>query len=71
MANKDLFGTMVKKLREHPDRFERIFAAQYLARYTRERSEKYLHEALTDPDPEVVSCVRNLLSEIHQNQKKP
>ncbi|MFW9853957.1 MAG: HEAT repeat domain-containing protein [Candidatus Thorarchaeota archaeon] len=71
MVNKDLFRTMVKKLLEHPDRFERIFAAQYLARYTRERSEKFLYEALADPDPEVVACVQHLLGKIQQGRKEP
>lgn len=71
MVNKDLLGTMVKKLREHPDRFERIFAAQYLVRYSREGSEKFLHEALADPNPEVVACVRKLLGKIQQNRKPP
>ena len=57
----DLFGSMVKKLQHDPDKYERMFAVQYLAKYNFIESKKFLEDALNDPDPEVVLCVRKHL----------
>ena len=55
---------MIEKLQQDPDKFERMFAAQYLARYNLSRYKGLLHEAvLEDTDPEVVHCVRKLIED--------
>jgi HEAT repeat protein len=48
---------MIYKLLKDPDKFERMFAAQYLAKYNFKESEEFLRKALEDPDPEVVQSV--------------
>ncbi|UCE14021.1 MAG: HEAT repeat domain-containing protein [Candidatus Heimdallarchaeota archaeon] len=57
----ETFNLMIKKLQHDPDKFERMFAAQYLARYNFSEIKDYLIKALEDPDPEVVLLVRKLL----------
>ena len=53
---------MIEKLQKDPGKFERMFAAQYLAKYDYSKSKKHLQRAaLEDADPEVVHCIRNLL----------
>ncbi len=51
---------MVQKLRNDPDKFERMFAAQYLFKYNYSESKSILKDALTDNDPEVVLCITRL-----------
>jgi len=45
---------MIAKLQQDPDKFERMFAAQYLAKYSYLKSKEVLCIALNDEDPEVV-----------------
>lgn len=52
---------IIKKLQHDPDKFERMFAAQYLARYNFSEIKDLLKQALNDPDPEVVRLVSKLL----------
>ena len=55
---------MIDKLQKDPDKFERMFAAQYLARYNFSISKKHLSKVvLEDTDPDVVLCVRKLLDD--------
>ncbi|MFW9906271.1 MAG: HEAT repeat domain-containing protein [Candidatus Thorarchaeota archaeon] len=55
---------MIKKLYTDPDKFERMFAAQYLAKYNLSKSKEHLMKAvLEDPNPEVVHCIRTLLKD--------
>ncbi len=63
LANNTLntLKQMIEKLQKDPDKFERMFAAQYLAKYNFSESKEFLQRALNDPDPEVVYCVRKLL----------
>ncbi|MFX0209685.1 MAG: hypothetical protein ACFFDT_27135 [Candidatus Hodarchaeota archaeon] len=63
-TKKENIELMVEKLQKHPDRFERMFAAQYLAKYNFSRSKKHLQRAvLEDVDPEVVRCIRKILED--------
>lgn len=52
---------MVKKVLNDPDKFERMFAARYLAKYDFNNSKSVLLEALTDKDEDVVECISKLL----------
>ena len=55
---------MIEKLQQDPDKFERMFAAQYLSKYNFSKSKEYLQRViLEDTDPEVVHCVRKLLKD--------
>lgn len=55
---------MIEKLQKDPDKFERMFAAQYLARYNFLISKEHLREVISeDTDPDVVLCVRKLLDD--------
>lgn len=55
---------MIKKLYTDPDKFERMFAAQYLAKYNLSKGKEHLLKVvLEDPNPEVVHCIRTLLKE--------
>ena len=55
---------MIEKLQKDPDKFERMFAAQYLARYNFSISKERLSKViLEDTDPDVVLCVRKLLDD--------
>lgn len=55
---------MIEKLQQDPDKFERMFAAQYLSKYNFSKSKEYLQRViLEDADPEVVHCVRKLLKD--------
>ncbi|MFX0085028.1 MAG: hypothetical protein ACFFAU_05080 [Candidatus Hodarchaeota archaeon] len=59
----DYFNQMIAKLKHDPDKFERMFAAQYLAKYSYLKSKKALCTALYDEDPEVAECVRKLIED--------
>lgn len=62
--NQENVKFMIKKLLKDPDKFERMFAAQYLAKYNLVKSKEYLEKAvLKESDPEVVNCIRKLLKE--------
>ena len=62
--NQENVKTMIKKLQKDPDKFERMFAAQYLAKYYFSKCKRKLMKAvLVDPDPEVVHCIRKLLKD--------
>ncbi|MFX0124054.1 MAG: hypothetical protein ACFFAE_10490 [Candidatus Hodarchaeota archaeon] len=62
--NQKNIELLLEKLRKDPDKFERMFAAQYLARYYFLQCKKHLENAvLEDPDPEVIHCIRNLLED--------
>ncbi len=55
---------MIEKLQKDPDKFERMFAAQYLAKYNYLKSKKHLQRAIIeDTDPEVVHYIRRLLED--------
>lgn len=55
---------MIKKLYTDPDKFERMFAAQYLAKYNLSKGKEHLLKAvLEDPNPEVAHCIRTLLKD--------
>ncbi|MHA2345820.1 MAG: HEAT repeat domain-containing protein [Candidatus Hodarchaeales archaeon] len=60
---QDLREKMIKKLLNDPDKFERMFAARYLAKYDFIRSKSALLKALTDKDEEVVTFISKLLEE--------
>jgi len=67
--NQEIVETMIKKLQKDPDKFERMFAAQYLAKYNLSGYKEDLMKAiLEDPDPEVVHCIRKLLE--HNDYEK-
>ena len=51
---------MIYKLLNDPDKFERMFAAQYLFKYNFHESKSILKNALNDKDPEVVICITRL-----------
>ncbi|UCG00403.1 MAG: HEAT repeat domain-containing protein [Candidatus Heimdallarchaeota archaeon] len=62
--NRKNVEILIKKLHEDPDKFERMFAAQYLAKYNLSRCEVNLKKAvLEDPDPDVVQSIRKLLKD--------
>jgi hypothetical protein len=65
----DVFDQMILKLREDPDKYERMFAAQYLAKSSSVKIEKILLEALNDDDPELVESIKKILK-IDQSRKK-
>ena len=55
---------ILKKLRKDPDKYERMFAAQYIAKYYFSMCKKHLENAvLEDSDPDVVLCIRKLLED--------
>jgi hypothetical protein len=57
-ANQKTIEMMIKKLQEDPDKFERMFAAQYLVKYNLSTCKKHLEKAaLDESDPEVVCCI--------------
>ena len=60
---EDNFNQMITKLQQNPDKFERMFAAQYLAKYSYLKSKEYLCIALNDEDQEVVECIRKIIEE--------
>ncbi|MHA2227270.1 MAG: hypothetical protein ACXAC8_18790 [Candidatus Hodarchaeales archaeon] len=63
-ANPDVKEQMIEKLHQDPDKFERMFAAQYLARYFFSESREHLYNAFTkEKDPDVVQSIRKLLDE--------
>jgi hypothetical protein len=50
---------MIEKIQRDDDKFERMFAVQYLVKYQFEESVAFLKNAMErDPDPEVVKCIR-------------
>lgn len=51
---------MVHKLFNDEDKFERMFAAQYLAKYMA-HPQDLLKKALNDNDPEVRTCIQSLI----------
>jgi hypothetical protein len=62
--NQQNVELMIKKLYTDPDKFERMFAAQYLAKYSLPNYKEHLMKAvLEDPNPEVVHCIRTLLKD--------
>ena len=67
--NQENIETMIKKLQKDPDKFERMFAAQYLAKYNLSEYKEYLMKAIfEDPNPEVIHCIRKLLK--HNDYEK-
>ncbi len=60
---------MILKLKRDSDKYERMFAAQYLARYSSLKTRKILLEALNDKDPEIVKYIKIFLK-IDQSKKK-
>lgn len=60
---------MTHKLKQDPDKYERMFAAQYLARYSSTKTKKILLEAINDKDPEIVTFIKIFLK-INQSKKK-
>ncbi|MFX0170383.1 MAG: HEAT repeat domain-containing protein [Candidatus Hodarchaeota archaeon] len=65
-----LLTTMIKKLQHDKDKYERMFAAQYLAKYQFKESKKFLEKALEDPDPEVAECVQQHLEKAGKQADK-
>ena len=67
--NQENAKLMLEKLRKDPDKFERMFAAQYLTKYNFSKYEEYLEKAvLYESDPEVVHCIDRLLKENRNNK---
>ncbi|MFX0185889.1 MAG: HEAT repeat domain-containing protein [Candidatus Hodarchaeota archaeon] len=66
----DILTTMIEKLQYNKDKFERMFAAQYLAKYNFEESKEFLEKALEDPDPEVAQCVKRYLEKAETQADK-
>jgi hypothetical protein len=63
-VKKEKIKLILEKLQQDPDKFERMFAAQYLARYNLSKYEGLLQKViLEDTDPEVVQCVRKLIED--------
>ncbi len=63
-ANKEkIREKMVDKLLNDPDKYERMFAAQYLYKYDYSASKSVLISVLKDEDREVVNCITRLLKE--------
>ncbi|MFX1282342.1 MAG: hypothetical protein ACFFB5_01755 [Promethearchaeota archaeon] len=63
-TKKENVELMIEKLQKDPDKFERMFAAQYLAKYNFLISKNHLKRAvLEDTDPEVVHCIRKILED--------
>ncbi len=61
-ANKEkIMEKMFHKLLNDPDKYERMFAAQYLAKYDFSASKSVLISVLNDEDREVVNCITCLL----------
>ncbi len=52
---------MIEKLQNDPDKFERMFAAKFIAKYNFEESKESLEKALNDEDPDVVTLIKDLL----------
>ncbi|MHA1967342.1 MAG: HEAT repeat domain-containing protein [Candidatus Hodarchaeales archaeon] len=65
----DILDQMILKLREDPDEYERMFAAQYLAKYSSSKTKKILLEALANDDPETIESIKKILK-IDQSRKK-
>lgn len=66
----DILATMIEKLQYNKDKFERMFAAQYLTKYNFEESKEFLEKALEDPDPEVAQCVQRHLEKAEKLANK-
>ncbi|MHA1973273.1 MAG: HEAT repeat domain-containing protein [Candidatus Hodarchaeales archaeon] len=57
--DSSVFLEMIIKLKEDPDKYERMFAAQYLAKYNYVKSKNILLEAIsTEPDNEVINTIK-------------
>ncbi|MFX0050821.1 MAG: HEAT repeat domain-containing protein [Candidatus Hermodarchaeota archaeon] len=65
-----LFTIMIEKLQHDKDKYERMFAAQYLAKYQFEKSKEFLKKASEDPDPEVAECVQQYLEKAEKQPDK-
>ena len=62
--NEKSVKTLIKKLQKDPDKFERMFSAQYLTKYKLLEYKEYLMKAiLEEHDPEVVHCIRKILED--------
>ena len=66
----DILDQMIIKLRKHPDKYERMFAAQYLAKYSSSKVTEILAEALNDKDPDVVEMIRKFLKKDKSRKEK-
>ncbi len=63
-ANKEkIREKMVDKLLNDPDKYERMFAAQYLCKYDFSANKSVLISVLDDEDREVVNCITRSLKE--------
>ena len=63
-TNHENVEFLIKKLQKDPDKFERMFAAQYLGKYNFSKCKEHLMKAvLEDSDPEVVRCIRKILED--------
>jgi hypothetical protein len=65
----DYLDQMIVKLKHDTDKFERMFAAQYLAKYSYLNSKEALFSAINDEDPEVAECIRRLIEERECGEK--
>ncbi len=58
---------MIDKLRNDPDKFERMFAAKFIAKYNFEGSREFLEKALlNDGDSDVILLIKDILKEMNQ-----
>ncbi len=58
LPKSELLSKMIEKLENDPDKYERMFAGQYLAKYNYFESKEILKQAiLNETDPEVVASL--------------
>ena len=62
---------MIHKLLHDPDKFERIFAAQYLYKYDFSATKSVLISLLEDEDKELVNFITKILEEHRGSQEDP
>jgi len=58
LPKSEVLSEMIEKLKNDPDKYERMFAGQYLAKYNYIESKEFLKKAIVnESDPEVVACL--------------
>ena len=62
---------MVHKLLHDPDKFERMFAAQYLCKYDFLASKPIFTSLLNDEDMELVNFIAKILQEQRDSPENP
>ena len=64
----ELLLSMIEKLHKDPDKFERMFAAKFIAKYNFLEGKESLENALNDEDPDVVTLIKDLLQNMDQGK---